>query len=81
LVHHSATGGGGRATGCVFIVRFRAIRFLESCREYFATHLETAALDAYRQWDADAGLEERAALDAFAAHGARSGTMGEAAGR
>ncbi|MPZ27873.1 MAG: hypothetical protein GEV12_16050 [Micromonosporaceae bacterium] len=31
-------------------------------------YLEAAALEAYRQWDADAGPDERAALDAFAAH-------------
>jgi len=29
-------------------------------------YLEAAALDAYRQWDAQAGPEERAALDALA---------------
>ena len=32
-------------------------------REY----LEAAALKAYRQWDAEAGADERAALDALAA--------------
>ncbi len=31
-------------------------------------YLEAAALAAYQQWDADAGPDERAALDAFAAH-------------
>jgi hypothetical protein len=31
-------------------------------------YLESAALEAYRQWDAEADPEERAALDAFAAH-------------
>jgi Arc/MetJ-type ribon-helix-helix transcriptional regulator len=29
--------------------------------------LESAAIEAYRQWDADADPEERDALDAFAA--------------
>lgn len=29
-------------------------------------YLEAAALDSYRQWDAEAGPEERAALDALA---------------
>ncbi|MDT5023591.1 MAG: hypothetical protein QOE61_17 [Micromonosporaceae bacterium] len=31
-------------------------------------YLEAAALEAYRQWDADADPDERGALDAFAAH-------------
>jgi hypothetical protein len=31
-------------------------------------YLEAAALDAYRQWDAEAEPDERAALDALAAH-------------
>jgi hypothetical protein len=31
-------------------------------------YLEAAALTSYQQWDADAGPEERSALDAFAAH-------------
>jgi hypothetical protein len=31
-------------------------------------YLEAAALEAYRQWDAEADPDERAALDAFAAH-------------
>jgi hypothetical protein len=31
-------------------------------------YLETAALEAYRRWDADADPDERAALDALAAH-------------
>ena len=31
-------------------------------------YLEAAALEAYRQWDAEAGSDERAALDAFSAH-------------
>lgn len=30
--------------------------------------LEAVALEAYQRWDADAPPEERAALDAFAAH-------------
>lgn len=33
-----------------------------------AEYLEAAALEVYRQWDADADPDERAALDAFAAH-------------
>ena len=35
-------------------------------------YLETAALQAYRRWDADADADERAALDALAAHDDRS---------
>lgn len=37
-------------------------------------YLETAAIEAYREWDAAADPAERAALDAFAAHddGART---------
>lgn len=31
-------------------------------------YLEAAALAAYRQWDGAAGPDERAALEAFAAH-------------
>jgi hypothetical protein len=31
-------------------------------------YLEAAALEAYRQWDADSDPDERAALTAFAAH-------------
>lgn len=31
-------------------------------------YLEAAALEAYRQWDADADPAERSALDEFAAH-------------
>ena len=31
-------------------------------------HLEAAALRSYQQWDAEAGPEERSALDALAAH-------------
>lgn len=31
-------------------------------------YLEAAALDAYRQWDADADPNERGALEALAAH-------------
>jgi len=31
-------------------------------------YLEAAALAAYRKWDAEAGSEERGALDALAAH-------------
>jgi hypothetical protein len=30
-------------------------------------YLEAAALAAYREWDADAGLDERRAMDAFVA--------------
>jgi hypothetical protein len=36
---------------------------------------EAAALAAYRQWDADADLDEREALDAFAAHGGELWTL------
>lgn len=39
-------------------------------------YLEAAALETYQRWDADAGPEERAALDAFAAHGAESWAAG-----
>jgi len=39
-------------------------------------YLEAAALDAYRQWDAQAGPEERAALDALAADDDRSWAAG-----
>ena len=35
-------------------------------------YLETAALEEYRRWDADADAEERAALDALAAQDDRS---------
>lgn len=31
-------------------------------------YLETVALAAYEQWDAESSPDERAALDAFAAH-------------
>jgi hypothetical protein len=31
-------------------------------------YLEAAALQSYQQWDADAGPDERSALDAFATH-------------
>lgn len=31
-------------------------------------YLEAAALAAYERWDAEAGADERAALEAFAAH-------------
>jgi hypothetical protein len=31
-------------------------------------YLEAAALEAYRQWDGEADPDERAALEAFAAH-------------
>ena len=31
-------------------------------------YLEAAALEAYRRWDAEADPDERAALDALAAH-------------
>jgi hypothetical protein len=31
-------------------------------------YLEGAAMDAYRTWDAEAGADERAAMDAFASH-------------
>ena len=33
--------------------------------------LEQAAMEAYRQWDADAPAEEKAALAAFGAHDAK----------
>ncbi|MDG4832084.1 hypothetical protein O7627_22645 [Solwaraspora sp. WMMD1047] len=33
-----------------------------------AEYLEAAALEAYRQWDAEADESERAALDEFSAH-------------
>lgn len=33
-----------------------------------AEFLEAAALESYRHWDAEADLDERAALDAFGAH-------------
>lgn len=39
-------------------------------------YLEAAALEAYRRWDADADADERAALDAFAAHDDRSWAAG-----
>ncbi len=39
-------------------------------------YLEAAALEAYRQWDADADPDERAALDALAAHDDRSWATG-----
>ncbi|HET8682326.1 MAG TPA: hypothetical protein VFM54_10700 [Micromonosporaceae bacterium] len=39
-------------------------------------YLEAAALEAYRQWDADADAQERAALDALAAHDDRSWAAG-----
>jgi hypothetical protein len=39
-------------------------------------YLEGAALAAYRQWDADADADERAALDAFAAHDDQSWAAG-----
>jgi hypothetical protein len=35
-------------------------------------YLETAALEAYRRWDAEADAAERAALDALAAHDDRA---------
>jgi hypothetical protein len=35
-------------------------------------YLETAALEAYRRWDADADMDERAALEALAAHDDRT---------
>jgi hypothetical protein len=31
-------------------------------------YLETAALEAYQRWEAEADTDERAALDAFASH-------------
>jgi hypothetical protein len=39
-------------------------------------YLEAAAVQAYRQWDADAGPDERAALDAFSAHDDQSWAAG-----
>jgi hypothetical protein len=35
-------------------------------------YLEAAALEAYRRWDSDADVDERAALDALAVHNDRS---------
>jgi hypothetical protein len=40
--------------------------------EYF----EAAAMEAYRRWDAEAGADERAALDALAAHDDESWARG-----
>jgi hypothetical protein len=39
-------------------------------------YLESAALEAFRQWDAAADTDERAALDAFAAHDDKSWASG-----
>ena len=39
-------------------------------------YLEAAALEAYRQWDAEAGPDERATLDALAAHDDQSWAAG-----
>jgi len=39
-------------------------------------YLEAAALEAYRQWDAEADAAERAALDALAAHDDQSWAAG-----
>lgn len=39
-------------------------------------YLEAAALEAYRRWDAAAGPDEGAALDAFAAHDDQSWATG-----
>lgn len=39
-------------------------------------YLEAAALEAYRQWDAEAEPAERAALDAYAAQDDRSWATG-----
>lgn len=44
--------------------------------EALVSYLEAAALDAYRQWDAEAGPDERAALDALAAHDDQSWAAG-----
>jgi hypothetical protein len=41
-----------------------------------ADYLEAAALKAYAQWDADADPDERAALEAFAAHDDKKWTAG-----
>jgi len=39
-------------------------------------YLEAAAIEAYRQWDAEAGPEERGALNAFAAHDDKAWSAG-----
>lgn len=39
-------------------------------------YLEAAALEAYRQWDAESDPAERTALDAFAAHDDQSWAAG-----
>lgn len=39
-------------------------------------YLENAALEAYRQWDAEADSDERKALEAFAAHDDKSWASG-----
>ena len=39
-------------------------------------YLESAALEAFRQWDAEAETDEREALDAFAAHDDKSWASG-----
>jgi hypothetical protein len=39
-------------------------------------YLEAAALEAYRRWNAEADVDERAALDALAAHDDRSWATG-----
>jgi hypothetical protein len=39
-------------------------------------YLENAALEAYRQWVAEADPDERAALDAFSAHDGKSWASG-----
>lgn len=41
-----------------------------------ADYLEAAALEAYRRWDAAAGPEERAAVEAFNNHDDGSWTAG-----
>jgi hypothetical protein len=41
-----------------------------------ARYLEEEALDAYREWDAEAGPAERAAMNALAAHDDRAWATG-----
>jgi hypothetical protein len=39
-------------------------------------YLEAAAWESYRKWDADAGPEERAGLDALASHDDQAWAVG-----
>jgi hypothetical protein len=41
------------------------VTFSSTVNDALMEYLEAAAIEAYRQWDADAGPEERAALDAL----------------